>query len=563
MSARALHSHTYFLFPFSVDKEAVRLSHPESWPKGLRWLDGLDSWLRTHSAERAGGLVKQLGPWKRDSYTRFDLDSQAYQDMVFFHPFMRRVFFDIQTANGKSDEGLLRCYVMSVPEGSKLWFEACDAHGGFAAIEITDLRLFMFANGMGVLSFGVEASDMPISTVLWINESLRKVYPSSERQIQEGRIPCDFLLVLESTGERTILVEETELSKHAEMMGVLPPLAKTITGPLYFLDYSNEEFEPVLDERMVVYSYVAIDPATVPDGFRQSEEYQILLSRILYVDRDSDCYRYSPDFVRQAMHRQLYSRWAHQGTYYGFTSYSNITVTLGTVHRDLGSRSGSPLVHKMFTTRYYMMALVALFYRATLLDFAERTALVSKTLYLDQWDGELKIENIKVTDGLRAEFLHFSSHWYFTELANKDEETEHFDLQCVQYRIEGMHKEISDELDALNASLHNYHQFRNTEALNRLGMLSMILGAGAVTTGFFGMNFQIESFTEGLLKGNLGVPWAPYVGVAAAIISSFGALLFGIFLIISNWSDYKDTLLPNRWRAPRIRRRLLKKNLTN
>ena len=205
----------------------------------------------------------------------------------------------------------------------------------------------------------------------------------------------------------------------------------------------------------------------------------------------------------------------------------------------------------MFTSRYYMMAMVALFYRASLLDFAERTALISKTLYLDQGDGELSLENIRMMDELRAEFLHFSSHWFFSELANKDEETEHFDLQCEQYRTDAMYREISEELDALNKSLHNYHQFRNTEAVNRLGMLSMILGAGSVTTGFFGMNFQIAPFADVLLKGQPGLMCAPYVSAAGVILISFGAILFGLFLISANWSDYKDTLLPNRWRAAR------------
>jgi hypothetical protein len=561
MSARALHLHTYFLFPFSIDKEGVRLAHKDAWWKGRRWLEGLDSWISSHSAERSDGLVKHLGPWQRDSYTRFDLESQAYQDMVFFHPFMRRVFFDVRRENGRSDEVLLHCYVMRIPEGQRLWFQACDTFGVAHTIEVTDLRLFLFANGMGVFSFGVEARDLPVNDVLWINESFRKIYPSSGRQVKEGRMPCDLLFVLERNGEQITLVHENELSKSAEMIGVMPPLSKTVTAPLYFLDYVSEEFEPVLDERMIVYSYVSLDPASVPENFKESEEYQVLLSRLLYVDRGSDSYRYEPQFTRDAMKRQMYTRWAHQGTYYGFTSFSQIAVTLGTVHRDFGRRESTPLIHQMFTTRYYMMALVALFYRATLLDFAERTALMSKTLYLDQWDGELKVENIRITDGLRAEFLHFSSHWYFTELANKDEETEHFDLQCHQYRIEGIHKEISEELDALNSSLHNYHQFRNTEALNRLGMLSMILGAGAVTTGFFGMNFQVDWFSEGLLKGWPHLLWIPNILIAAAVLLSFGALIFGVFLVLANWFDYKDTLLPNRWRAPGIRRRQLKKEL--
>jgi hypothetical protein len=42
------------------------------------------------------------------------------------------------------------------------------------------------------------------------------------------------------------------------------------------------------------------------------------------------------------------------------------------------------LIHRMFTTRYYMMALIALFYRATLLSLAERVAVVSEELYRRQ-----------------------------------------------------------------------------------------------------------------------------------------------------------------------------------
>jgi hypothetical protein len=195
------------------------------------------------------------------------------------------------------------------------------------------------------------------------------------------------------------------------------------------------------------------------------------------------------------MQRQLYRRWAHQGTYYGFTSYSNITATTGTFDCDDHQLREGFLIHRMFTTRYYLMAMVALFYRATLLDFSERTALVSKQLYLDQEDGRFDIANIQLASQLRGDFLHFSNFWHFQELANKDEEIQHFTMQCDQYRIGPMKAEIEEEIEKLNASLHNYHQYRNTEAVNRLAMLSLLFGAGAVVTGFFGMNFG-QSFAR-------------------------------------------------------------------
>lgn len=555
MTAQIQHLHTYFLFPFSIDKEAVKLAHPSIWPGKRRWLHGLDDWLATHVPAGAG--QSQLGSWRRDAYSGFDFDSQAYQDMIFFHPFMRRVFFDIHSEI-PAEEALFRCYTLPNPRGSTLWYEVTDVCGTRVKVEITELRLFLFANGIGILSIAVEARDLSVERALWINEMVRKIYPSSGEQVRDGRMPLSLVLAYERNGVRSVIAEQ-EFST-AIISGVLPPLSNTITSLLYFADYASEEYEPVFDARMVVYSYLAVDKSSVPRGFLDSDDYQVLISRFLYVDRAGSSYRYHPDFVRRMLGEQLYTRWAHEGTYYGFTSYSSIAITLlDRVSSETMDRR-STIVHKAFDTRYYLMGLVALFYRATLLDFAERTALVSKHLYLDQWDGELNIEDLRIADSLEAEFLHFSNHWYFTEVANRDEGIEHFDMQCREYRIHSMFEEVAAELDRLNASLHNYYQFRNTEAVNRLGMLSMILGVGAVITGFFGMNFQLGDVSDRVLHAEPH-NYLPWIASCMATLVSLGAILFGLFLVGMNWSDYRDTLLPNRWKAARVRKHLSKRRI--
>jgi hypothetical protein len=205
----------------------------------------------------------------------------------------------------------------------------------------------------------------------------------------------------------------------------------------------------------------------------------------------------------------------------------------------------------MFDNRYYLMAMVALFYRATLLDFAERTALVSKRLFLDQGRGRFTVENIRLTNDLRADFLHFSNYWYFSELANKDEEIEHFEMQRREYGIETMKEEIEEEVEKLNASLHSYYQFRNTESINRLAMLSLLFGAGAVLTGFFGMNFGKE-FARLFFEPDRQTLVFHYVAVATVAFLALGALAFGVALVIANWQDYRDILVPTRWKDPTI-----------
>ena len=538
MAAQVQHLHTYFYFPFSIDKEEVRERHPRLWQSNARWIDGLDEWI---ASERSP--LHDL-KWTRSSYTKFDMSSRAYQDMIFFHPIVRRVFFDTAGQEG-SRESLLRCYRLMAPDGSTLRYECSDRKGGQASTAITDLRLFLFANGVGVLSIGVEDWNLSAKQALWINESMRKVYPSSARQVREGRTPSRAALTLDGR----VLAEETFES--GAMVGFQPPLASTIKSLLYFANYDEQEYEPVLDERMIVYTYFEIDPVSVPDGFKESEEYQVLLSRLLFVEQEGDSYRYEPEFLRHRMQQHLYRRWAHEGTYYGFSSYSNVTAAIGKF--DCGSHQLAEgfLIHRMFDTRYYLMALVGLFYRATLLDFSEQTALVSRRLYQTQ----LTPVTVSLANELRAEFLHFSNYWHFDELANKEEELEHFELQCRFYRITSMKNEIEGEIRSMGSSLQEHYQFRNTEAINRVAMLSMILGLGAMITGFFGMNFG-KGFAAAVFEPPPEAAYFYYAAIALVLTVFFGALSFSLWVVSSNWSDYKDILNPSakQERARSLRR---------
>lgn len=542
------HLHTYFLFPFAIDREVVLARHESVWRRG-RWIDGLDEWIARHAG--LNEIARRLGPWKRAPHSRFDADSRAYQDMVFFHPFVRRVFFDtggISRAPGEQ-ESLLRRYEITIPADSRLTLSAEDLRGRRATVEVTSLKLFLFANGISILSIGVESSRISSRDALWINEMMRKIFPSSGRQRREGRIPSAIRLSLEHEGNTDILVEE---SFHTcNIRAFQPPLSTLVTSLLYFLDYPMQEFEPVLDERMIVYSYMALDPSSVDETWPGSEAHEQFVSRFLYVDQAGKGYRYDPTFTREAMNRQVYRRWVHRGTFYGFTSYSNITLAFGEADCDDHQLREGFLVHRMFDSRYYLMMIIALFYRATLLDYAERVALISRRLHSDFDDERLTSDTLRLANRLRSEFLNFYNYWHFDEIANKDEESEHFNLQCEAFRIRQMLRDTDREIERMHNFLGEYYQSRNTQAVNRLAMLSMILGAGGVMTGFFGMNFG-EEFSKIFFEPpaqNALVHWSAIIGVS---LFAMGAIGFGVFLILSNWADYKDVLTPRNSRARQL-----------
>jgi len=545
------HLHTYFLFSFAVDRGEVLKHHGNVW-QGRYWIDGLDDWINAHHVQDSP-IIANIGRWQRASYTQFDLESPAYQDMIFFHPFVRRIFFDTAGV-GASDnevEALLRCYQIPLSQENKLFFMAEDLREREAELEVTDLRLFLFANGIGILAIGVEAFDMPVSKALWVNEMMRKVYPSSGRQLREGRSPSRVTLSVETPYGRTQVVEST--FEDSAMIGFLPPVSSLITSLLYFADYRRDEYEPVLDERTIVYSYMALDPESVPENFHKTEDYDILFSRALYVDHSGEDYRYARGFTKRLMEQQVYRRWAHQGTLYGFTSYSNVTMCFGTFDCDDHQLSEGFLIHRMFDSRYYLMAIIALFYRATLLDFSERVALVSRRLYVDFQDAQLSDLNIERTNLLRYEFLVFSNYWHFDELANKDEESEHFRMLSTVYDITPMKVEVEREIDKLNSSLHEYYAARNTQAVNRLAFVSTILGAGAVVTGFFGMNFG-SHFGKLLFNPNPESPWFHWLSIISVALFCMFALGITFYMLSRNWKDYRSVLRDGQEIAPGVSR---------
>ena len=87
----------------------------------------------------------------------------------------------------------------------------------------------------------------------------------------------------------------------------------------------------------------------------------------------------------------------------------------------------------------------------------------------------------------------------------------------------------------------------NKEAVNRLAILSLIIGAGAILTGYFGMNFGKE-FQRWFFNPDTETVGFHYSTVSVISILVLGVLAFGLYMVVSNWSDYRDVLMPKKWR---------------
>ena len=109
-----------------------------------------------------------------------------------------------------------------------------------------------------------------------------------------------------------------------------------------------------------------------------------------------------------------------------------------------------------------------------------------------------------------------------------------------------MKSESEQEIEKLNTSLHEYYEVQSTSAVNRLAISSIVLGAGAVITGYFGMNFERE-FGADLLRS----AWEhAYISALRHDLLGYSirsaALCFMFFIIAANWQDYRHILLRER-----------------
>jgi len=530
---------TYFLFPFALDKEAIQEDHPQAWPGKTRWIDGLDSWIAGHSGRDASQGVPGLGPWKRSSYAEFDLDSPGYSDLLFFHSIVRHVFFDTNIGRHPDDqENQLRCYTIDLSQPTRLWFEGSDALGGGARAEVTDLRLYLSAQGIGVLSIGVSADAIDAEQALWINRRLRKLYPVNADSVRHGLTPNWLALRLEQGSRVETICEER--FEHPAMVGFYPPLANTVKGLLYFADYSQEEYEPVLDENMLVYSYAELDTGMISTA-GSSAAFEKTVDDFLFLGhKHAEATEHSS---------------GDSTTLFGFTTHSCSVLRLcsaPTKQPEAGDRRRAVVavqmqneleVDRAFHTRYYLMAVIALFYRAVLLDFSERGALVSRRLLQDQQSGRLTLPSITMVNELRTEFLNFSSYWHFDDVSSKQTDNDLFRRLCGEYKIADMKAVLADEFRHMAEFVYNFYQLRNTEAVNRLAVLSLVFGGGAVLTGFFGMNFGRE-FGHFFFEGESGWGFGHYFMVVLVCCFVFGSLALGTYIVLRNWREYFTILNP-------------------
>jgi hypothetical protein len=420
------------------------------------------------------------------------------QELLYLHYYLSRVMYNMQD---EKDEERFLWYYRLYQDGQEIIFDETykiftdNQCNGFY---LSDLALYIFRDSkIGILSIGVKNNGCSLKDAMEFNMKFRYLYLTHNDQLNNDHLKEKQVFECIKI-ERISLTNIFDYDSHFVIKDYMPKKINAIIDGLLPFEY-KQQYNPVLDHRMLLHTMFCLNKESVESygyekgdkgleyhkdfGKRQAgqEKYKQLFSRILFVDECDDGYYYDSVFIENLIKKHIYTRWLHHGTLYGFCRYADTTVLLGR----------SEFLENNFRKVYYMMSVLALYYRCALIDFANRSSEVTRDLIkTGNWTGSTDVKKLK------EDFLKFSNVWFFRELTNQDQGIEMFNMHRMAYELDELYKGVKEDIEKLD----EYIRMKQTKKLNRwvaaLTVIAAAIGIFSAIFGFFGMNFEYEWFKK-------------------------------------------------------------------
>jgi hypothetical protein len=330
---------------------------------------------------------------------------------------------------------------------------------------------------------GFRRDSLICSDALKFNELARKIYLSFPEQFKEGKIPLSVKIELGSKENSNGYTKAHIFSEDKFKYNTINPLKSKIIDGLVseFLGYDDpvdKSFHGLLDDRMVVFTFLCFAGELKSKGKDTIDEHEALFSRIMYVDQAGEGYEYKKEFICAKMKDLVYRRWSEYGSLYGYTRYSSAYTGFG---NDFIEK-----IFQDFNSMYYQLALISLYYRSSLISFSDEVAQTTQQLVnkKDQAsDRELFLK-------LKADFMQFSNLYWFQEVTNQDQGIEIFELYKKSFAFKTMYKQIKEEIDRGDEYLNILQQNKLNDFTKQFSIVGSFLAVLAIMVGFFGINFS-------------------------------------------------------------------------
>ena len=411
-----------------------------------------------------------------------------YAEYMYFHDYVREFIFpnSKQDTAFSEDSVLLYKYKLKTKPKITLTYKtsrdaAFDSDKSEKTISawIQGIYLYLYPNDIGILTLQTgntanikdqaqneilhenDEAELNGAEILLFNDMFRRIYPSyfeNEKnglfeQIKNKEFP--WAVTIETPDELLYEYKSKDLAQTTHLkpnlLGKLTPVLSSYVKNLldsFFSHSGNNAYVPILDDRMLVYSYIAF-PMKAQETLTPPKDLEVFFSRFLYVESPESNYRYEEEFMKKLLAQNTYKRWEHYNTKIGFSRYSGTFLYFG--HKEF--------LYRPFASMYYQMFLLIVYYRACLLQFADQIALVSKGFL----DKDIKRSKppptfLKQLCNLHGRFMKFMNIYWFKEVTNQDQGIELFALMRRAFDLDDMYTQVKEEIERADDFAQLLHQ---------------------------------------------------------------------------------------------------------
>lgn len=241
------------------------------------------------------------------------------------------------------------------------------------------------------------------------------------------------------------------------------------------------------DDRAFVWTTAIINGETLPKPLRETPQECGAWVALMNVDRSAELH--ATKFACDWAERRTYRRWAHFGTYYGFTSHSGCM---------LSSADGPAPTWLHMRTTYLDQTMLLLYLRSVVHRFSnelvrqaarQRKQRITKTNRRNRDDAELRHAEL-----LLSQLAEFINLYQFPLLSNQQQGVELYTMQRRELDIDELFREVQNETESTHRHLdvmRNRHQARLADRIQRIGVPFALLGLAATMLTI--KAFEIES----------------------------------------------------------------------
>lgn len=434
---------------------------------------------------------------------RDTLPPDAYEEFVYFHPFVQRLLYgSADRSGGREDDDYVRLFRPTDTRKAVAVTVVLRVGGKRLELTLSVDRMHLYCFRPGLIILVVEVScqgaaavleragngdgnasrrDLTLADAMLFIDHFRRCYPPYwDQEDTAGRIPERVTWRFADGSQETrspltrrdadAAVDQRSAPVSEHWLLLLRPLGLKQAGRTDGLHVCRH----VVDERLPMLVFLTVNtPAEISDGD---------WIRLCFADEPGqNAFPYAPGYPPDFKEANCYDRFwdPDQKTYqtrYLVSGYNFVIV--GVAHDWFTNQ----MVQNHFRQYYFQMALIAHQQHATLLMLSDD---LSKAMKKAERRQKAYIEAIEKVRDRITDFTHLA---WFSQLSNQTQANDLFAYWRRHLGLQGLYDAVTREAREASVILDTEEQKRTADAAVRLGVIGAVGLCLTIITGAFGMN---------------------------------------------------------------------------